>query len=148
MTASNTEFHDAQRWTTNLNGYRALMALRDADEAFGTYARKCVSDDWKAYQFEQTYGTTVQKNLPPHAQVELQSQVKASNDALEQHCQTYVDPAVMAAVQLIRTMAPSIDAVETKIAVIKKHELNNDTRMVGDPFLIITQDVARLRGAQ
>ena len=75
-------------------------------------------------------------------------QVQAINHALDEHCQTYVDPAVLAAVQLVRTIAPDMDAVETKIAVIKKHELDNDTRMVGDPFAIITQDVARLRGAQ
>lgn len=148
MSANNTEYHDAKLWITNLNEYRALVALRDADEAFGTYARHCDADDWKTYQFKQTYGTTDLRDLPPHGQVEWQAEVKAINDALDRHCKTYADPAVLAAVQLVRTIAPNIDAIETKIEIIKKHELDNDTRMIGDPFAIVTQDVARLRGAQ
>ena len=148
MTVNNTEFHDTQLWTINLNEYRALIALRDADEAFGTYARHRDADDWKTYQFKQIYGTTDLREMPPYGQVEWQSQVKAINDALDVHCETYADPAGLAAIELVRTIAPDMDAVETKIGVIKKHELDNDTRMVGDPFAIITQDVARLRGAQ
>ena len=148
MTDNNTEYHDAKLWITNLNEYRALVALREADEAFGTYARFCHADDWKSHQFKEIYGTTEMKRLPPHAQVEWQSQVKASNDALDRHCEAYADPAGLAAVQLVRTNAPDIAAVETKISVIQKHELDNDTRMIGDPFAIVAQDVARLRGAQ
>lgn len=148
MTDNSTEYHDAKLWLANLNEYRALVALRDADEAFGTYARFCHADDWKTHQFKELYGTTEMKRLPPHAQVEWQSQVKASNDALDRHCGVYADPAGLAAIQLVRTNAPDIAAVETKIAIIKKHELDNDTRMVGDPFIIVARDVARLRGAQ
>lgn len=148
MTHDNTEYHDAKLWINHLNEYRALVALREADEAFGNYARFCQADDWKTHQFKEFYGTTEMKRLPPHAQVEWQSQVKASNDALDRHCEEYADPAGYAAIQLIRTNAPDIAAVETKISIIKKHELDNDTRMVGDPFTIVTQDVARLRGAQ
>lgn len=148
MTVDTTKCYDAQLWSRNLTEYRALVALRDADAAFGSYARQCEADDWKSYRFKETYGTTELKKLSAQAQAEWQLQVQAINDALEEHCQTYVDPADLAAIQLVRTIAPDMDAVETKVAVIKKHELDNNTRMVGDPFTIITQDVARLRGAQ
>lgn len=148
MTDNTTQYHDAKLWISHLNEYRALVALRDADEAFGAYARNCEADDWKTHQIKEAYGTTELKKLPPHAQAEWQSQVKVINDALDRHCETYADPAVLAAVQVVRTFAPDFDAIETKIAIIKKHELDNDTRMVGDPFSIVTHDVARLRGAQ
>ena len=148
MTVTNTEYHDALLWTANLNEYRALVALRDADEEFGNYARHCHADDWKTYRFKQTNGTGNINHLPLHAQVEWESQVKSSNDALDLHCETYADPAVMAAIHLVLTNAPDVDALETKIQIIKKHELDNYTPMTVDPFSVITQDVARLRGAQ
>lgn len=148
MSTVNTKYHDAKLWITHLNEYRALVALSDADQAFGTYARHCHDDDWKTYYFKKKYGTLDFNHLPPHAKAEREDRVQASNDALDLHCETYVDPAAMAAIRLVLTNAPDIDALETKIQIIKKHEFDNYTPMTVDPFAVITQDVARLRAAQ
>ncbi|WP_411291462.1 DUF6538 domain-containing protein [Sphingorhabdus sp.] len=112
------------------------------------YARHCEEDNSNEHLFKEKYGTLELIKLPPPAQLELQSQIKASNFALGEYCVAYADPATLAAIRLVRTNAPNFDAVERKIAIIKSYRPGNHVDMTGDPFSIVAQDVTRLRGLQ
>lgn len=62
--------------------------------------------------------------------------------AVEDEGRRHYEAADQAAVQLLRTPAPDIDAVRLKIQVIKDHDLH--ISLESEPWTIITRDLERL----
>lgn len=143
-----TTLHPASQWQAHLLEYRALIALSNADEAFGIYAKATIQDDAAEYVHRQKYGDTALHLLPAQAQVARRAAINFSNDAASAHYDNFHLPAMHAAIKLALTDAPDMAAAEYKVELIKLHELDNNIFMVSPPMDVVAQDIARLRIVQ
>lgn len=127
-------------WAICYASYRCLVALRDADVAFGAladakYARKM------AIQLAETRCATRTEAL-------AQREVKAANRALsaaeEHHHLHFGDPLQAAAIATVMAPAPDPDALDIKLDLVRRFELDNSRAMPRRPMEIVQEDADRL----
>lgn len=131
-------------WDRLHHAYRLAVALYDANDAFGYTKAINNEHDRLRYDLDQKYGNW--RKAPAVDQAAVRASLQRCNDASERSLDLYVNPADRAAIALMLTPAPDVDAVHIKIAIAAKHELDNTTGMPREPMDIIIEDVRRLGG--
>lgn len=127
-------------WPTCFAAYRRLLILRDADVAFGTLADAEYKREMALQQAEARCAT--------RAEALAQRDVKTASRALcaaeERHHEIYGDKLEAAAIAAVLAPAPDLEAVELKMTLIRRFELDNSRAMPRRPMEIIQEDADRL----
>jgi hypothetical protein len=140
MTAHNTE---RAGWAACYSRYRSLLILRDADAAFGSLAHASYAREMAIQRAETRCGS----RREAMAQRDVKAACRALCGAEEQHYQKYGDPLEAAAIEVVMARAPDLAAVEFKLELIRKFELDNSRDVPRPPMEIIEADVAALSEA-
>lgn len=108
-------------WDRRLHRYRCLAALAEAEQKFGAFA-----------EAEAAWGNSRIGR----------AEIEAAETAI--HRDYYV-PLWQAALLLMRTPAPDLDAALVKISLIREHELNYDASVAdGEAMAIVREDLRRV----
>jgi len=129
-------------WDARLTEYLSALTLVEADSDFGLLARTGEANTLKVMEAEHAFGPNWRSI--PKALVLIEPSRKAAQDAESLWSDKYCEPFWQAGRALALTPAPTIAAALLKTQVIKRDELDNDSKMTRDPFEIVAEDMARL----
>jgi hypothetical protein len=137
---------DRALWDRRRDRFAILKALRDADEAFGRCA-----DGNRAYDLfrrivRERHGTNDKRRVPAETQAEWDVEFEKMNASDAIFTARFCKPADLAAIELIMTPAPDLDAALLKIEIIKDFELWNTYEVPVDCMDLVSADMARLLG--
>ena len=134
----------AALWDQRKAKWQLLVALRDADNAFGAHATAYrVWDEVQRSAIDRFGALPRAKEDVGEAKV-IEAGWEALSEAEAAWYSDYVHPADLAALELVLTPAPDLDAVLLKATIAKDHELDNMTSMPREPMDVILDDVRRL----
>ncbi|HEY1606570.1 MAG TPA: hypothetical protein VGF77_13340 [Allosphingosinicella sp.] len=134
-------------WDRRLHEYRRLQALDDASNAFGPYS--LAKEEYDLVCLRLGVPDTARWSSESLSEADRKEFHEAGR-TMDRKCDVYMDayycPAQDAAIALLLTPAPDLEAALTKIAIIKQHDLHTLTRVPRDCFEVVAEDMARLRG--
>lgn len=133
-----------QEWDSRFADWLALDALARADIDFGPYAEACRHNDDTKRRLEHDHGLNFK--ACPKASAEWEVEWRKMLAAEDDRQDRYLAPMWRAARALALTPAPNLAAALYKVEVIKREELDNNGGFEVDPFQIVRDDIARLRG--
>ena len=125
-------------WAACYSRYLSLLILRDADAAFGMLAGAEYKRDMAIQQAE----TRCASRQEVMAQRDVKAACRALCAAEEQHHQKYGYPLESAAISTVMAPAPNLTAVEVKLELIRRFELDKSRGLPCTAMEIIEADVA------
>lgn len=129
-------------WDRALRKYRRAMVMFEATEQYGKF--KHLGHDLELAREKATQNFGHWRKADKETAAELDRLYEREDAAWQAAYQLYCVPACNAAIELLLTPAPDVDAVMYKMEVAKTHELDNHTG-VPDVFDVIKDDWERLR---
>ena len=134
----------AALWDQRKAKWQLLVALRDADNAFGAHATAYRVWDEVQRSAIDRFGTVPRAKEDASEAKAIEAGWEALSEAETAWYSDYVHPADLAAIGLVLTPAPDLEAVLLKAKIAKDHELDNTTSMPREPMDVILDDVRRL----
>jgi hypothetical protein len=129
---------EAEAWHELLSEYRALRALKVADEKYGPL--------FSANFEHQIAREAAEADPSDDARCRVSAAYQANEAALEVHMARYWAPWLNAGIALVRAPAPDLEAVDVKLMVIDEAGLEEREDEPGELFRIVADDVQRLAG--
>lgn len=127
------------RWNRRVARYRRARALMEADYAFGDNAKANEAFNTARAEAVRAVGEGRLDEHPGFPEA-----WEAMSRADEERFRRYIRPADLAAMLVVLTPAPNLEAALLKVEIIKEHELDNYSPMPRDPFGIVLEDMRRL----
>jgi hypothetical protein len=118
-----------REWERNLAAYRIAAALTDAGASFGPFARENDAFDLAKRRLEDRHGSITRAKLEPEAGAEWAEVWARMGEAEEVRYRELLKPMWAAAIRLVLTPAPDLEAALIKVEIIKHEELDNDADM-------------------
>ena len=134
----------AALWDQRKANWQLLVALRDADNAFGAHATAYRVWDEVQRSAIDRFGTVPRAKEDADEAKIIDAGWEALSEAETAWYVDYVHPADLAAIELVLIPAPDLDAVLLKATIAKDHELDNSISMPREPMDVILDDVRRL----
>ena len=134
----------AALWGQRKAKWQLAVALRDADNAFGAHATAYRAWDEIQRSAIERFGNFQRAKEDAEAGKVIEAEWGALDDAETAWFNEYVHPADLAAIELMLTPAPDLEAVLLKATIAKDHELDNTFSMPREPMDVILEDVQRL----
>lgn len=132
-------------WQRAFDRYRLLHGLITAEESFGAMGQANAVHDEERARVARKVGCAAKEVW---RREDGRSLLKASFDAVElaekRFAVDWCTPYDAAAVALVLTPAPDIDAILYKVDVIERHDLSGEGALPRDPMSILLDDAQRL----
>lgn len=136
---------DSSEWDKLMIALCLKTALRKADEGFGALAKANREHDDLYMPLKSKYGIHGIKEGCSATELEaLRASRDRSDEAANQHYDRYYIPENNAAIAVVMSPAPNVEALLDKIRLVVEYDLDSDRDMKRDPMEIVLEDVRRL----
>jgi len=133
-------------WDRARRNYECRRALQEAVEKFGALAQVSEKRQLVHYEVKERFGTTRGDRVDAAAKRKLDAAYEAEQRVSDKWMDEYVYPTEAAAIALLLTPAPDIEALQFKMRVIEKEELHLSNATPRDCCQVLHEDVARVGG--
>ena len=131
-------------WHDRLARYRRLAAEAEQAAATGWFAAANARYEREQAEIAARFGSWEAARETEEGRRHRRTAFDRVDRAEDLYWRRCTDPMQKAAVALVLTLAPDLEALRTKIAVIRAHQLHELDSMIRDCFEVLEEDVGRL----